>query len=218
MRPEQVNPHMKSVCADSLVNQIHQRLSPVFIQLYHKNPSLGALIFVDTETNGFAYDADIIELGAISVETASSASIKVGLFSKLIYPRQDVYISPWAVALHGITKYMLRKYGKPPQETLEQFIEWVKSKSPAYLVAHNAGFDEGMLYNSFLKYRINGELPEFLCTMKMARKLKKGKCLPIENAKLATVADYFNCPQMPKHRSIADAEACAYIFAKMSLM
>jgi len=218
VRPGQVNPHMKNACVDSLANQIHQRLSSVFVQLYHENPSAGALIFVDTETSGFTRDVDIIELGAISVELTSAMAIKIDLFSELVYPRKGVYIHPGAVAIHGITEYTLRKYGKPSRETLTRFIEWVKSKSPTYLVAHNARFDEGMLYMSFLKYKINYDLPEFLCTMKMARILKKEKRLPIENAKLVTVANYFNCPQMPEHRSVADAEACAYIFARMALL
>ena len=106
----------------------------------------------------------------------------------------------------------------PPKETLELFIEWIKLKSPDYLVAHNAGFDENMLYNNFKKYGISYNLPEFLCTLKLARKMKKSGSLAIENAKLATVANYLDCPIKPKHRSISDAEACAYIFAKMMLI
>ena len=198
--------------------RIWQRSSPVFVEFYKKNPFYGSLIFVDTETTGVTQDADIIELGAISIAPTDDASVEFNIFSELIYPRKGVYISLSAFKKHGITERELKKYGKPPKKTLDMFIKWIKSKSPDYLVAHNAGFDENMLYNDMMKHGINYNLPEFLCTVKMARKLKKAGIITTPNAKLATLADYFDCPIKPKHRSISDAEACAYIFAKMMLL
>jgi len=203
---------------EQFATRIWQRLSPVFIQFYQENPSGDSLIFIDTETTGIAQDADIIELGAISVEPTNSASVKFSVFSELIYPRKGTYISLDAFKKHGITENELKRYGKPPKEALELFVQWIQSKSPDYLVAHNAEFDENMLYGNFIKHGIYHDFPEFLCTLKMARKLKKSGNLTIKNAKLATIADYLDCPIQPKHRSISDAEACAYIFAKMILI
>ena len=203
---------------EQFATRIWQRLSPVFVQFYQQNPSCGPLIFVDTETTGVAQDADIIELGAISVEPINNNSVKFSVFSELIYPRKNVYISLDAFKKHGITERELKKYGNQPKETLELFIKWIQSKSPDHLVAHNAEFDENMLYSNFTKHGINYNLPEFLCTLKMARKLKKAGSLKTENAKLSTVANYLDCPIQPKHRSLSDAEACAYIFAKMMLI
>jgi len=213
---------------------ICQRLTPVFTQLYSpnevkesadpstsdacfqptlsENPSYGTLIFVDTETSGFT-DADIIELGALSVGVDSlEKKIKLDYFWQLINPGEGTVLSHRAVKIHGITRNMLRIYGHPPQDTLQRFLEWSKSKSPDYFVAHNAAFDKQMLNNSFVKYGLNCRLLNFLCTMKMARELS------VENRKLGTVARYFNYVNQQAHRSITDAEVCAYIFAKMSLM
>jgi DNA polymerase III epsilon subunit-like protein len=168
------------------------------------------LIFVDTETSGLR-DADIIELGAISVSFNPSENMDAELdfFWELINPGEGVEISTWAVKIHGITRNMLRKYGCSPQDTFQRFAEWTKLKSPSHFVAHNATFDKHMLNNNLDKYGIDFKLPEFLCTMKMA------KGLPIENRKLGTVAKYFNCVNQQAHRSITDAEVCAYIFARM---
>jgi DNA polymerase-3 subunit epsilon len=171
------------------------------------------LIFIDTETSGFR-DADIIELGALSVSYDSSEdeNVKLDYFWQLINPGEGAVISHWAVKIHGITRNMLRSYGHPPQETFQRFVEWSKLKSPDCFVAHNAEFDKQMLNNSLMKYGISYKLPKFLCTMRMARGL------PIENRKLGTVAGYFSYINQQAHRSLTDAEVCAYIFARMSLM
>ena len=42
------------------------------------------------------------------------------------------------------------------------------------------------------------------------------KGLPVENRKLGTLAQYFGYDNQQAHRSITDAEVCAYIFAKMA--
>jgi DNA polymerase III epsilon subunit-like protein len=198
--------------------KIWQRLSPAFIQVYQEHSSLGTLIFLDTETSGIYRSSDVIEIGAICVEPTSNLSININIFSELILPHENVYISPRVIEIHGITKHELKKYGRPPVETLLRFSEWIKIKSPQYLVAHNAVFDEGMLRQDFLKHKVNYDLPKFKCTVKMARELKKAGLLTAKNAKLVTLSEYFECPQKPTHRSLADAEACAYVFAKMMLL
>ena len=212
-----------------------ERLTPVFTQLYSpievgesidqstpvvcfqsalsEKPCYGPLIFVDTETSDFM-DADIIELGALSVsfDSLEDENVKLDYFWQLINPGEGTVLSHRAVKIHGITRNMLRMYGHPPQETFQRFLDWSKSKSPDFFVAHNATFDRQMLKNSFTKYGINHKLSKFLCTMKMASNLS------IENRKLGTVARHFNYINQQAHRSLTDAEVCAYIFAKMSLM
>jgi DNA polymerase III epsilon subunit-like protein len=44
------------------------------------------------------------------------------------------------------------------------------------------------------------------------------KGLPVPNRKLATLAKHFGCDNRQAHRSITDAEVCAYVFARMALM
>jgi DNA polymerase III epsilon subunit-like protein len=205
---------------------ICQRLAPVFIEMYQKLPDQGPLIFVDTETTGWK-DSDIIELGAISVAPFETDSINVtdpqallalGVdvrmehFWELIDPGDDVQISPFAVGIHGITREMLKRHGRPAAETLGHFREWVHHLSPKHLVAHNAAFDKGMLQGDFAKHGIAYDLPDFLCTVKMA------KVLPVINRKLGTLAEYFGCANQQAHRSITDAEVCAFAYARMALM
>ncbi|MCL1894076.1 MAG: 3'-5' exonuclease [Holophagaceae bacterium] len=191
---------------------ICKRLQPEFNQLYKKKQLHGALIFVDTETSGFK-DADIIELGAISVTPPATrdGDVELDFFCQLIFPYQGYRVSPWATNIHGITSTMLQRHGHPPFETFQNFIEWIDQKSPAYLVAHCASFDKGMLEKNLLKHGIDYALPKFLCTVKMA------KALPIKSRKLAFVASYYNFDNQQAHRAIADAEVCAYIYTQMVL-
>ena len=204
---------MALIDAHTLWPGICQRLKPCFNQYYAENPTRGTLIFIDTETSGFR-DADIIELGAISVGPATSEAMDVELdyFCKLIYPGPMARISPWATKVHGITDKILVRHGQPPIDVFKSFLHWTGTKSPQYFVAHNARFDRGMLENDLRKHGIICILPKFLCTLTMA------KALPLSSRKLGAVASHFDYSNQRAHRSLTDAEVCAYIFAQMSLM
>jgi DNA polymerase-3 subunit epsilon len=191
---------------------ICQRLAPVFTELFQKRPGIGPLAFIDTET-GCMEDGDIIELGAISVGPSPTdpMDVRMECFWELICPGESG-VSPFSTKIHGITPEMLKRRGRPPKEAFQGFVEWVEWVSPRHLVAHSAKFDKGMLEVALSKHGVDYCLPEFLCTVAMA------KGLPVENRKLGTLARYFGYENQQAHRSITDAEVCAYIFAKMSLM
>jgi DNA polymerase-3 subunit epsilon len=116
------------------------------------------------------------------------------------------------VRIHGITPEMLKRHGRPAGEALRRFAEWLEWVSPKRLVAHNAAFDKGMLEAALSRHGVALRLPGFLCTVRMARDL------PVPDRKLATLARHFGCDNRQAHRSITDAEVCAYIFARMALM
>jgi DNA polymerase-3 subunit epsilon len=190
---------------------ICQRLVPVFAKLFQKRPGIGPLVFMDTETGGLE-GGDIVELGAISVGTgpAGSSDVRMDYFWELIDPG-GARVSPFAARIHGITPDMLKRHGRPPRDVLLEFAEWVGWASPKNLVAHNARFDKGMLEAAFSKHGVAYRLPEFLCTVRMA------KGLPVENRQLGTLAKHFGYDNQQAHRSITDTEVCAYIFARMAL-
>jgi DNA polymerase III epsilon subunit-like protein len=192
-----------------MMPSMHRRLAPVFEQFYLKNPDFGTLVFVDTETTGLK-DSDIVELGALAIGLRSDGnSINIEAFSQLINPGQGVVMPPWVVAIHGITNEMLRKYGHSPRQVFQRFAEWADYVSPKYFVAHSASFDKAMLASNLMKHGVDFQLPDFLCTVKLA------KGLPVENRKLGTLARHFGFVNQQAHRSITDAEACAYIFASI---
>jgi DNA polymerase-3 subunit epsilon len=188
-----------------------QRLAPLFAEVFKGFPAIGSLVFVDTETSGFG-GSDIIELGAISIGRSKSDPLGVCMdyFWEMIDPG-GARVSPFATRIHGITPDMLKRHGRPPKETYRRFAEWIEWLSPKNLVAHNAAFDRGMLEAAFLEHGVECRLPEFLCTMKMA------KGLPTADRKLGTLARHFGCANRQAHRSITDAEVCAFIFAEMTI-
>jgi len=188
---------------------ICQRLRPIFSSFYQKFPDHGPLIFLDTETTGLK-DGDIIELAAISVDYHPNLGrVEMDAFCQLIYP--GTIMPPWVIEIHGITNEMLRKNGLAPREVLASFVDWACEKSPRNIVAHCASFDKGMLEGDFSKHGVAYKLPEFVCTVKMA------KGLPTQNRKLGTLAAHYDFPNRQTHRGLADSEVCAYIFAKMML-
>jgi DNA polymerase III epsilon subunit-like protein len=190
---------------------ICHRLLPIFHSFYQKFPNYGPLVFLDTETTGMK-NGDIIELAAISVDyCANLERAEMDAFCQLIYPGPGTTMPPWVIEIHGITNEMLRKNGRPPMGVLASFVDWASEKSARHFVAHCASFDKGMLEWDFSKHGIAYDMPDFLCTVKMA------KGLPTENRKLGTLAAFYSFPNRQAHRGLADSEVCAYIFAKMML-
>jgi len=187
-----------------------QRLGPVYAELFRRHPDIGPLVFIDTETAG-KEAGDIIELGAISIGLSPTVPLdaRMEYFWDLVEPG-EAGVAPFATKIHGITLETLKAHGRPPKETFTRFAEWVRWVSPKRLVAHSASFDKGMLEAAFAKHGVPYDLPDFLCTVKMA------KGLPVENRKLETLAQHFGYDNQQAHRSITDAEVCAYIFAKMA--
>jgi DNA polymerase III subunit epsilon len=73
------------------------------------------------------------------------------------------------------------------------------------IAAHNASFDQGVLYACCDAYEIERPSHKFLCTVQLARKTWK-----LHPTKLPNVCDYLNIP-LEHHQALSDAEACAQI-------
>ncbi len=98
----------------------------------------GITVFLDTETTGLADDAELIEIGAVAV---NSAQQRVGEFHQYFMPEGD--IDPGATEVHQLTKDILAERGAVRfHEKIDEVIAFL---SGHLVVAHNASFDIGKL-------------------------------------------------------------------------
>ena len=75
----------------------------------------------------------------------------------------------------------------------------------AFLAAHNASFDQGVLYACCDLYGIARPPQPFVCTVQLARKTWN-----LRPTKLPDVCEYLGL-ELKHHQALSDAEACAHI-------
>jgi DNA polymerase-3 subunit epsilon len=75
----------------------------------------------------------------------------------------------------------------------------------AFLAAHNASFDKGVLYACCDFYGMPRPLQPFVCTVQLARKTWN-----LHPTKLPDVCEYLGI-ELEHHQALSDAEACARI-------
>lgn len=98
----------------------------------------------DTETTGLnAEEAHIIEIGAVLFDVHDGAWTPLKGMSRLVYEPHFLPLPPEAMAINHITDDMLLETGVPFLEALEELQEFAREAQ--FIVAHNAGFDKGML-------------------------------------------------------------------------
>lgn len=74
-----------------------------------------------------------------------------------------------------------------------------------FIAAHNASFDQGVLYACCDAHRIPRPAQPFLCTVQLARRTWK-----LYPTKLPNVCDFLGIT-LDHHQALSDAEACARI-------
>lgn len=159
---------------------------------------------------------------AIDFETANGSSASpcaVGLvkvsdgkivdtFSTLIQPP---YPNDWFatgnIKVHGIRPEDVVSAPSWDQ-ALEQMLEFIAGDD---LIAHNAGFDMGVLKSSI--ELIDGQIPalRYGCSLIMARKTYN-----LESYKLNQVAYAIGHEEFDHHDALADSDACARIVIHMA--
>jgi DNA polymerase-3 subunit epsilon len=159
---------------------------------------------------------------AIDFETANGSSASpcaVGLvkvadgkivdtFSTLIQPP---YPNDWFatgnIKVHGIRPEDVVSAPSWDQ-ALEQMLEFIDGDD---LIAHNAGFDMGVLKSSI--ELIDGQIPalRYGCSLIMARKTYN-----LESYKLNQVAYAIGHEEFDHHDALADSDACARIVIHMA--
>ena len=154
---------------------------------------------VDLETTGGSpTDSRITEIGAVKYRGGE----RIGVFETLVNP--VVPIPRFITHLTGIDD--LAVAGAPPIEwALPSFAEFAHG---CVFVAHNARFDFTFVNTALSRLDYHPIPPPPVCTARLARRVVWPD---VPNVRLATLAQYFRTAVKPRHRALADAEACAEV-------
>lgn len=138
-------------------------------------------------------------VGLVRVRDGQIAD-SLALLIKPPYPND--WFSEFNIAVHGIRPSDVIDAPSWP-EALRLMLEFIAEDS---LVAHNAGFDMGVLKES--ARLIAAELPslEYACSLMIARKTYN-----LESYRLNAVAYAIGHEEFDHHDALADADACARI-------
>jgi len=158
-------------------------------------------VVFDIETTGLSpFDNAIIEIGAVLIKDGK----EIDRFQTFADPGITI---PYEITdLTGIRNPDVA--GAPSQrDAVSAFLQFAGGRA---LVAHNADFDVGFIYEVCQLHSIPFD-PCYIDTVAMARVL-----LPqLKNHKLETVAAYFGYSDFRHHRADADASATVHILISM---
>jgi len=162
------------------------------------------LVVLDFETTGLLPARDR------TIEVAATLLVDhqpVDTFCRLMHP--GFALPPFITALTGITDDMLR--GQPrPEEVMPGLQSFVRGLP---IVAHNASFDRAFLQAELARAGLRGE-SEFLCTMRLARRLAPG----LPSYRLDTLVDALQVRRPSArqfHRSLADVNHTVAIWQNL---
>lgn len=161
-------------------------------------------IAFDIETTGLSPIRDrIIELGAVLFNNGK----KVKTFSSLVNCGVD--ISNDAESVNGITKEMI-KNAPNEYEVFSNLIKFLGEAMQGKIImcAHNASFDFGFLYNTFLRLGMKSDI-KYVDTLSLSRKYIKD----VENYQQRTLEEYLGLKNEMAHRAVYDAENCGEILS-----
>jgi DNA polymerase-3 subunit epsilon len=149
--------------------------------------------------------ASACTLGMVRVRNGEVAET----FYSLIKPPAGMEIWASFTDIHGITMNDVRN-SPTFAELWPQIKEFIQSD---VLVAHNAGFDKGVLVACLEYYGIEQAIPPFECTVQCSRKAWKKEIDSQEliNCKLNTVSAFLGI-ELNHHEALSDALACAKIY------
>ena len=158
-----------------------------------------------------------LDFTAIDFETANSSmasACSVGLVKVRdgqVVDRIGWFIRPpqghdhfidWNVRIHGITPDMV--HDAPSWH--DQMADLLAFTGDDPLVAHNAGFDMGVIKAACAATGYATPLYSYFCSLQIAR-----NTYTLESYKLPSVASAAGFSDFPHHDAVADAEACAAI-------
>lgn len=166
-------------------------------------------VVFDTETTGLNAESDVvIELSAVKLNGNLQP---IGEFDSLLY--RDVRITKEIVSITGITPEMLVDEGRPAEEVITEFRQFIRTadgQGTCALVAHNAEFDLLFIQEEFKRFGQEA-LPASLVfwdTLAMSRIF----CRWMRDHKLDSMCDVFGIELSQHHRSMFDTRATAQLF------
>ena len=167
-------------------------------------PTTRELVVLDFETTGLLAARDR------TIEVAATLLVDhqpVDTFCRLMHP--GFALPSFITSLTGITDQMLR--GQPrPEEVMPALHRFVRGLP---IVAHNASFDRAFLHAELARAGLQPE-SEFLCTMRLARRLAPG----LRSYRLDTLVDALQVrPPSARqfHRSLVDVNHTVAIWQNL---
>jgi len=167
-------------------------------------PTTRELVVLDFETTGLMPARDR------TIEVAATLLVDhrpVDTFCRLMHP--GFALPSFITSLTGITDQMLR--GQPrPEEVMPALHRFVRGLP---IVAHNASFDRAFLHAELARAGLQPE-SEFLCTMRLARRLAPG----LRSYRLDTLVDALQVrPPSARqfHRSLVDVNHTVAIWQNL---
>lgn len=158
------------------------------------DPIPGPFVAIDFETADHGADS-ACAIGLVRVENGRIAR----RVNQLIRPPRDIM---YFTHIHGISLDVVED--KPTFAEAWPLLREVL-EGAAFLAAHNAGFDRGVLEACCAGANLEPPGQPWVCTVRQAR-----RTLDIFPAHLANVARVLNLP-LKHHDALSDAEACARI-------
>jgi len=171
------------------------------------NVSDARFVVWDTETTGASRTNDfLVEIGAIAFDE----DYEHRRFETLVKP--PIPIPHFVTKIHGITDPMVKHApdGREALTRMFEFLDWVGR--PRILLAHNAGFDVGMVHTNWskLEHKPKGKAAReiVLDTCMLAKTL-----LPeLSTHRLEALAQHFKVPEVRFHRAMEDVKALYHVF------
>ena len=161
----------------------------------------GAFVIIDLETNGLQAAADaILEFGAIRVQPDGAQQE----FSCLV--QVDAVAGP-AEALTGLNAALLQQQGLPPQQALQQFLDFLGSD---LLVGYNIAFDMAFVRAACRQQGRRAPANRCIDLLSLARRKVSG----VANYKLETLAAHFSFPPQ-QHRALPDCRLLCELYHKL---
>lgn len=159
-------------------------------------------VVFDIETTGFSviYDS-IIEIAGVKIRSGAI----IDRFSSFINPMKP--LSEFTMNLTGITNSDVTNAPKV-DEVLRKFHEF---SSDAILVAHNASFDLGHIYENYKRLNITNDIQPSIDTLMLAKVIYPDR----SRYSLDNLCKFLKVPMNGHHRAINDAEATQEIFLHM---
>jgi DNA polymerase-3 subunit epsilon len=153
---------------------------------------------IDFETaNGSA--ASACSVGLVKVRDGQVVD-RIGWFIRP--PLGHDHFVEWNTRIHGITADMVLS----APSWIDQLSDLTEYVNDDILVAHNAGFDMGVMKSACAATGLAVPTYSYVCSLQVAR-----KTYHLDSYRLPVVAMAAGFEDFPHHDAVADAEACAAI-------
>ncbi|QUG41120.1 PolC-type DNA polymerase III [Psychrobacillus sp. INOP01] len=178
-------------------NLVHDGV-PIAYDEQHTALEDAVYIVFDVETTGLSATYDkIIELAAVKMQNGNI----IDKFERFVNPHHA--LSATTIELTGITDEMVRN-APEIEQVIKDFYEFI---GDGIIVAHNASFDMGFLYEGYRRTGIDHFNHPVIDTLELARLLHP----EMKSHRLGTLTKKFNIELTQAHRAIFDCEATGYL-------